>query len=393
MDKKKVAVLYICTGKYIVFWKSFFHNFQTHFLKKSDVHFHVFSDTTNIVGKEQENVHIHQVETKGWPAASLMRYHFFCDYKSELREYDYCFFMNACMICEQDIDEGDLFVDEGKVLVVEHCIHMRDRLLYGLDEANRRSGFERKNGSAACVPFGEEKTYVTGAFNGGATEAFLKMSEEIKCDIDKDIQNGIIARENDESYLNHYINTHDNFVLLDSSFCHPEVFCIPADQRVMIMEKVNLMDVFSVKDGASYELNLCKRKMIGEEEKKTVLQKMLLAYKNGITLDKVLLQNEYYSIAIFGYRDMGAFLCTLLKDTPIKVKYIIDNYIPYIQSDIKLIKEDSMGELSDVDCIIVAHPPLYYRLLDKYGAKQVPPIVSLDRLIHRYYVEALRWKT
>ena len=393
MHKKKVAVLYICTGKYIVFWNSFYQNFQSHFLKNSDVHFHVFTDNTDIVGGNQENVHIHLVEAKDWPAASLMRYHFFCDIERELRKYDYCFFLNACMICEQDIGEDDLLVNEGNVLVVEHPIHMRDRLLFGVAEANRRSGFERKKESTACVPFGEEKTYVTGAFNGGSTDAFLKMSEEIKGYIDRDMQNGVLARENDESYLNHYISIHDNYVLLDSAFCHPEVFCVPADQKVMIMEKVNLIDVFSVKDGASSELNLCKKKKIGEEEKKTVLQKMLLAQKNGMTLDKILVQEGYHSIAVFGFKDMGAFLCNLLEGTPIKVKYIIDNYITYIQSDIKLIKEDTMENLSDVDCVIVAHPPLYYRLLDKYGEKQVPPIVSLDRLIHRYYMEALRNKT
>ena len=40
----KVAVLYICTGKYDVFWKDFYISYEKYFLPDCEKHYYVFTD-------------------------------------------------------------------------------------------------------------------------------------------------------------------------------------------------------------------------------------------------------------------------------------------------------------------------------------------------------------
>lgn len=43
-DMNKVAVLYICTGKYDVFWKDFYISYEKYFLPDCEKHYYVFTD-------------------------------------------------------------------------------------------------------------------------------------------------------------------------------------------------------------------------------------------------------------------------------------------------------------------------------------------------------------
>ena len=48
----QIAILYICTGKYVVFWKDFYQSFEKKFLKKSEVEYFVFTDAAYIYGSK-----------------------------------------------------------------------------------------------------------------------------------------------------------------------------------------------------------------------------------------------------------------------------------------------------------------------------------------------------
>lgn len=47
--------------------------------------------------------------------------------------------------------------------------------------------------------------YYCGGFNGGIAQEFIKMCEVLDCAIDKDLENGIVARWYDETHLNKYV--------------------------------------------------------------------------------------------------------------------------------------------------------------------------------------------
>ena len=45
---KTLAVLYICTGAYVAFWRDFYPNFKANFLPDCDRTFFVFTDADHI---------------------------------------------------------------------------------------------------------------------------------------------------------------------------------------------------------------------------------------------------------------------------------------------------------------------------------------------------------
>ena len=44
----KIAILYICTGKYNIFWKDFYTSCEKNFIPNSEKHYFVFTDAENI---------------------------------------------------------------------------------------------------------------------------------------------------------------------------------------------------------------------------------------------------------------------------------------------------------------------------------------------------------
>ena len=68
--------------------------------------------------------------------------------------------------------------------------------------------YDRNTLSKSYIPLGEGKFYVTGAFNGGTSKDFLKMTSIIKEWTDIDLKNNIIPLWHDESMLNKYLITY-----------------------------------------------------------------------------------------------------------------------------------------------------------------------------------------
>ena len=75
---KKVAVLYICTGKYSILWKEFYESFEKHFLPDCKKEYFVFTDADKIE-YEDNNSSIHRIaqEALQWPYSTLLRFHMF----------------------------------------------------------------------------------------------------------------------------------------------------------------------------------------------------------------------------------------------------------------------------------------------------------------------------
>lgn len=97
----KIAILYICTGKYNVFWKGFFESSEKKFLQKSQKEYFVFTDDEHLFGADQSNVHIIPHKYMGWPYDTLMRFEVFSSIEKELVGFDYIFFFNANMVINE----------------------------------------------------------------------------------------------------------------------------------------------------------------------------------------------------------------------------------------------------------------------------------------------------
>ncbi len=225
-----VGILYICTGKYVVFWEQFYRSMEKKFLPGMKVDYYVFTDADRIYCEERENVHRVYQKLLGWPYDTLKRFDMFLGIEEQLQNYDYLYFFNSnCYIC-RIIGSEEFLPTQGEQLVFTQHPGMHDK-------TNTEFTYERDERSRAYIPMGEGKVYVAGGLNGGKRDAFLTMAHVLSKRIQDDEADGIIAIYHDESQINRYVYELSNYKLLHAGFCYPEGWKMPFEKRVLILDK------------------------------------------------------------------------------------------------------------------------------------------------------------
>jgi hypothetical protein len=225
----KIAILYVCTGKYIRFWDEFYKTAERHFFPGVEKHYFVFTDQEfpesvlpNVSKVEQENL--------GWPDNTLRRFHMFLKVESELELHDYLYFFNANCRFKKDIGKEFLPEQNDQLLVVRHPGQ--------LNKPESELPYERNPRSRACIPFGRGRDYVCGGVNGGSSHAFLRFANTARDAIDADYRDGIVAQWHDESHINRYII--DNpFSIRSASYCYPQNWRLDEDVIIEVRDKQN----------------------------------------------------------------------------------------------------------------------------------------------------------
>ena len=231
---RKIAILYICTGQYDVFWKDFFISYEKRFLSKCEKHYYVFTDSKNLYRRDHERVHVVFQKSLGWPNNTLMRYHMFDRIKEDLYQYDQIFFMNANCLCVDDITEEEFCVPHG-LLVVQHPGFF--------DKPRRMFTYDHNPRSTAYISDTEGQFYICGGINGGKAEDYLNAIGIMKDNIDIDINNHVVALWHDESHINRYIIDHSDYTMLSPSYCCPEGWDIPFLPKILVRDKTKWIDV------------------------------------------------------------------------------------------------------------------------------------------------------
>lgn len=223
----RVALLYICTGRYVVFWPGFFESCEKFFLNDAELHYFVFTDA-ELENSDDQRVHKVYQQVLGWPDDTLKRFHLFAKIKAELESYDYIFFFNANVVFCSHIGQEILPSADEQIVVVQHPGYYH----------RKRSAFTYENnpGSLAYVPPGEGDVYVCGGVNGGIAEFYINMIDSLREAIDTDEKNGVMAVWHDESHINKYILGHP-YKLLSPAYCSPEDFYLPFDEKIIVLNK------------------------------------------------------------------------------------------------------------------------------------------------------------
>ncbi len=241
---KRVGILYICTGKYVVFWEQFFRSMENNFLPGVAVDYYVFTDAEHIYCEERTNVHKIYQQRLGWPYDTLKRFDMFLGVEAQLKDCDYLYFFNANCFINKRIQWEDFIPTHQERFVF--TIHPG---MYG--KVNTEYTYERRRESTAYIPEGEGKVYVAGGLNGGETSAFLAMAHELSKRIRKDEESGIIAIYHDESQINRYVYEQSDYKLLDAGFCYPEGWKIPFRKKIIILDKSKYFDDRKIKEESS----------------------------------------------------------------------------------------------------------------------------------------------
>lgn len=235
-----IAILYICTGEYYVFWEKFYESFEKYFLTDCPKRYFVFTDYSKDYFKGG-NIEVIYQRQLGWPFDTLLRFEMFSNIIDRLEKYDYIFFMNANMQCVTSLSPDEFLPQNEGLIFVKHP---------GFWNKNRDSyTYESNPKSTAYIKKNEGKYYVCGGVNGGKSAEYIKLIKEIKEKVQKDLDNEIIAVWHDESHLNRYLIDHSGYKILGPEYCYPEGWKLPFKAKLLVRKKSKYINVISIKGG------------------------------------------------------------------------------------------------------------------------------------------------
>lgn len=237
----KIGILYICTGKYEIFWKDFYLSCEKYFIPEAEKHYFVFTDSPKI-DFENENNQIHRVyqENLGWPHNTLKRFEVFSNITDKLIEFDYIFFLNADLLFLQNITAEEFLPANNENLVA--CLHPGY-----FDKSRNKFPYETNKKSLAFINKNEGKFYFAGGINGGKSKNFIQAINSLKLNINIDLENNIIAKWHDESHWNKYlIDKLENIKILNPGYLYPESYILPFDKKIIIRDKRKYFDYSNI---------------------------------------------------------------------------------------------------------------------------------------------------
>ncbi|PAF45726.1 family 6 glucosyltransferase [Helicobacter sp. 11S02629-2] len=255
IDKMKIAILYIATGRYDVFFEDFYKSMEKFFIKDASKHYFVWTDSKKI----ETNGNITKIyqEKLGWPYDTLLRYDMFWKIKDELSNFDYIFFFNANMVVKQEIFKDEFLPDTKSGLV--GCLHPGfikiglDLKIYPSRNAKKFT-YDKNPKSLAFIEEGRGSAYYAGGLNGGSKDAYLKLIKTLKDNIQTDMDNGVTALWHDESHINKYFLDKE-IKALSSMFLKPEGWYFNID-KAFVMDEECMQDGLKRKE---FTENLCSK--------------------------------------------------------------------------------------------------------------------------------------
>lgn len=139
---RNIGILYVCTGKYDIFFDEFYESCEKYFLKNDVKTYFVFTDSEKLKEKYKDNkniVFIHQ-ENLGWPNNTLLRYDIFYKNKDKFINEEYLYFFNANVIFKKEV--GEEFIPtkrENGLVAVEHPGFINEKVKNFTYENNEKS--------------------------------------------------------------------------------------------------------------------------------------------------------------------------------------------------------------------------------------------------------------
>ena len=234
----RIAILYICTGKYNVFWDGFYKSSEKYFMKdEAEKEYFVFTDNMDLC--KDSHVHLHYRKCQGFPFDSLFRFDLFLSIENEIKDFDYIYFFNANMQFVKPVGKEFLPTEsDGCLSAVLHPL-VQKRPCYFFP-------YERNKKSLAYIPLvrHHKYRYYMGSLNGGRAKEYLELVRTCAKNTRIDYDKGIIAMVHDESHLNRYLFDH-SCKALPPSYAYPEGKNMDYEPIILIRDKVKVDKYFN----------------------------------------------------------------------------------------------------------------------------------------------------
>ncbi|MDB4919622.1 family 6 glucosyltransferase [Mucilaginibacter sp.] len=224
-----IGILYICTGKYAIFWKKFFLSAEKFLFPGHEKKYFVFTDAQQLYAEKSHKIQKIYQETLGWPYDTLFRFKMFLGVEEYLKKCDYLLFFNANIVFVDTIGPTILPSETNDgLLAVKHPGFW--------DKPSSGYLYDRNSGSTAYIPEGDGEHYFMGGFNGGQTAAYLLLIKTLNNNIHTDLDKDVIALWHDESHLNRYL-LDKNPKILSPAYGFVEGYDIPFKPKLIVLLK------------------------------------------------------------------------------------------------------------------------------------------------------------
>jgi hypothetical protein len=221
----KIAVLSIATNNYKDFLKPLVSSINKHFIPSVQKDFYFFTDRS--LDWFDSSVKWFKIDHQPWPYITLKRFEFISKCLDQLKEYDYVFYFDSDMEFIDTLTSFD--IGTKKYFAVCHPSVVNNLYFWPV---------ETNSASTAYIPERHRCVYVQGCIWGSRGSNIEYMVNTMKNNIDKDLENNIIASWHDESHLNKFMVDHRNdFSILSPSMAYPENWKMPLNKVVIHKDK------------------------------------------------------------------------------------------------------------------------------------------------------------
>ncbi|MBQ9089620.1 MAG: hypothetical protein IJY58_01045 [Alphaproteobacteria bacterium] len=234
---KKIAVIYIATGRYMTFWDKFYQSAETYFLPRHQKHYFVFTD--DMITPFSDKVTKINRQFHGFPKDAIDRFDMIFSIREQLKDFDYIYFLNANAEFVGYVNE-EIFpsVRQG-IIATWHPAYYRHQNPYDYP-------YDRQPQSTAYIPMGSGYMYAQSGFIGGRQKDFLTLCHILADHVRINQKNRIMARWHDESHFNHYILDKKPLILT------PNYIWAPFDKSLIDEYENNLKIIMRIKNTPEY---------------------------------------------------------------------------------------------------------------------------------------------
>jgi hypothetical protein len=225
----KIAINIIATNKYLYFLDRLCDSINNNFDEHIEVNVIVYTNMEIPLNVIEDNDRIKfrktHIEHEDWPYTTLRRFEYFMKESDFLLTCDYCYYIDADSLIISMMGE-ELFPSTGMIGTIHPCLY------------SGPGTPERNPDSKAFIPNEANNRYYCGGFFGGKSESFIRMSKEIRDNINDDLRRNIIAVWHDESHINKYFYINPPSVTLDHPFAVAESLTpIKEGSKILFLDK------------------------------------------------------------------------------------------------------------------------------------------------------------
>lgn len=231
----KIAILYICTGKYNQFFEGFYESAMKCFMTSHDKTFFVWTDDDHLADG-LPNVRVIHKECAGFPADSLFRFEMYLQAEEDLKMFDYIYFIQSNAQFLQPVGEEILPDESGLAFAIWGGPMLKKPICFYPYERNKKS-------LAYVAPYGKNYTYFMAGINGGRSKEYLELSRTLAANIRDDYNRGIIAVVHDQSHINAYLRTH-KCKIITPEYCWPEEWPADFEPKMIFRDKFKYGEYF-----------------------------------------------------------------------------------------------------------------------------------------------------